>query len=428
MAEHVGTLLWEIRTAANWTLGKLAQQAGVSKAALSRWEAGLRQPYVTELEAVLDTLGATPAQRALALSYINAPRALRKLRQSLTVNHPGTPLTAGDLLRAMRWRGGWTQEQIAARLGIARHTLTRWELGERIPATEQIQALCYALGAREEEIIALTSGRFHEAPATVETTDWEEKEVELRRRLDSVSGSGLEELHYIQLDREVWAWALRVPAAQSLLARLRLYHAHHHRMHKRWELSLPLVRQAQETLRTAPNPPEPQDDFVPSRLAILQAVIAARGGARPAPERGIRQLSPWVGRRQVMPALQAWILSDLATYTAQTGRHDEALTLAEKACHTVRDHPSEQFLRQYDHGLMLLQMGRPAEALRVIPDPSGVVGGKEEVDALLARAEALVQVGYLPEAHDVLARANTLIEAQGLEPQRQRALALAERF
>ena len=61
MAELVGTLLWEMRTAANLTLGKLAQQTGVSKAALSRWEAGLRQPRVSELEAVLDVLNASPS-------------------------------------------------------------------------------------------------------------------------------------------------------------------------------------------------------------------------------------------------------------------------------------------------------------------------------------------------------------------------------
>src|ERR1041385_972542 len=35
--KRIGTLLWEWRTARGWSLEQLAQRAGVSKAALSRW-------------------------------------------------------------------------------------------------------------------------------------------------------------------------------------------------------------------------------------------------------------------------------------------------------------------------------------------------------------------------------------------------------
>src|SRR5262249_49136441 len=64
MAERLGTLLWELRTAGGWSLGRLAGKAGVDKSALSRWEAGTRRPRVAELEAVLDALQASPDQRA----------------------------------------------------------------------------------------------------------------------------------------------------------------------------------------------------------------------------------------------------------------------------------------------------------------------------------------------------------------------------
>jgi transcriptional regulator with XRE-family HTH domain len=79
MAESLGTLLWEFRTAGGWSLGRLAQRAG--KAAVSRWEAGERQPRAAELEAVLDALNADAAHRALAFARIDASRALRRLRQ-----------------------------------------------------------------------------------------------------------------------------------------------------------------------------------------------------------------------------------------------------------------------------------------------------------------------------------------------------------
>src|SRR5262245_65761943 len=74
MTEQVGMLLWELRTARGWTLGQLAQSAGVSKSALSYWEAGKRLPRVAELEATLDALSATSAQRARAFAFIQAPQ------------------------------------------------------------------------------------------------------------------------------------------------------------------------------------------------------------------------------------------------------------------------------------------------------------------------------------------------------------------
>ena len=83
MAESLGTLLWELRTAGGWTLGRLAQQAGVSKAALSRWEAGTRQPRVAELEAVLAALNAPAAQRAAALIEANERKRLRPRLEAL---------------------------------------------------------------------------------------------------------------------------------------------------------------------------------------------------------------------------------------------------------------------------------------------------------------------------------------------------------
>src|SRR5579862_2029450 len=112
MAKKVGTLIREMRTAGGWTLGRLAQKAGVSKATLSQWESGARQPRIVELEAVLETLDASLPQRAQGLAHIEAPRALRRLRNAEETAGLGPPPTAGDLLHAMRLRRGYTQEQV----------------------------------------------------------------------------------------------------------------------------------------------------------------------------------------------------------------------------------------------------------------------------------------------------------------------------
>jgi transcriptional regulator with XRE-family HTH domain len=148
-AGRIGTVLWDLRTAGGWTMGRLAQKAGVSKAALSQWESGSRLPRMAELESVLDALGAPPSQRALA--SIDAPRALRRLTSPGANGGLGPPSMAGDLLRAMRLRRGRTQEQVAAQVGVVRNAVARWERGDRLPSTEQIQALCFALQARESE-------------------------------------------------------------------------------------------------------------------------------------------------------------------------------------------------------------------------------------------------------------------------------------
>ena len=74
MAESLGTFLWELRTASGWTLGRLAQQAGISKAALSRWEAGARQPRVAEL-VTLRYFGGLTVPEAAAVLGVSARTA-----------------------------------------------------------------------------------------------------------------------------------------------------------------------------------------------------------------------------------------------------------------------------------------------------------------------------------------------------------------
>jgi len=158
-SENLGPLLWEWRTRRSLSLGQLAQAAGLHKSALSRWESGKRLPRVPELEAVLRALDVSAAEAALAFACIPAPRALQHLQHELAPL-TSSPLTRGDLLHALRVRQGWTQAQVAHHLGVSAQLVARWERSERLPSQEQIQALCYALGARLDEVVALTTGLF----------------------------------------------------------------------------------------------------------------------------------------------------------------------------------------------------------------------------------------------------------------------------
>jgi transcriptional regulator with XRE-family HTH domain len=424
VAEQVGTLLWEMRTAGNWSLGRLAQKAGVDKSALSRWETGSRQPRVAELEAVLDALNATTAQRAQIFARIEAPRALRHLRQNTALARMGAPPNAGELLRALRLRRGWSQMQLAGHLGVHDSSIARWERGERLPSTEQIQALCYALEAHEEELIALTTERFTEA-STEETKTWEEKSEELRAQLFQlrVAGAGgLEELRYLSMERVAWEWAQREEQAKTILADIYVTHAQFYRNEERWG---EIAAWAQRSLSSFSQPQPESNIFL--RGVLMRAAAAVYAGSRPAPERGLALLKPWA-EHSTLPAYTAWMLSDMAKYAAMEGRLEAALPLAEEALQWAQQcvNPVEAYLRRYDYGRLLAAAGRVREALDILPD---LAKGSPSIRAtsMLTLAEVHLKAESVAEAQNWLQQAQALIEEHGLEVLRPKLDALMRR-
>lgn len=412
--EKVGTQLWALRTSRNCSLSEVARRAGISKAALSQWESGSRQPRIPELEAVLTALDADSAQRSRLLAAIDAPRALRHLRQTAMSKPPAT----GDLLRALRYRKGWTQEQLASTLGVTRAAVGRWEQGERVPSSEQIHALCYAVEAREEELIALSMGSSAEAPTVPETKDWDEAQPELEERLVSVLRghvNGLDELVFWTLERHVWEWGARDARALSMLAYIYTGHAQFYRTHSRLTEIAPYVDRAVSVLPRTP-------ESMPTRLwaEILQAMAAVYSKETPAPRRGLYLLSATLDTAEDYPQYHAWILSDMAKYLALEGEFEAGLELTQRSIGIAQKalKPVEAILRQLDYCRLLMQMGRPAEALQRLPHcPSGAT----LAEVLLVAAEAYYQAGRRDEAVAHLQESKTLIDYLYLVPLRVQA-------
>jgi transcriptional regulator with XRE-family HTH domain len=419
--EKVGTQLWALRTSRNCSLSEIARRAGVSKAALSQWESGTRQPRIPELEAVMTALDADSSQRSRLLAAIDAPRALRRLRQSDMVKPPMT----GDLLRALRHRKGWTQEQLSSALGVTRAAVGRWEQGERVPSTEQIHTLCYAVGAREEELVALSMGSRVDASTVPETRDWDEAQPELEGRLVSVLRghvNGLDELVYWALERQVWEWSSRDARALPMLAYIYTGHAQFYRTHSRLTEIAPYTDRALSVLpRTS--------ETAPTRLwaEILQATAAVHSKETPAPRRGLYLLSSAVDAAVDFPEYQAWILSDMAKYLALEGEAEAGLELTQRSIAVARKahKPVEAILRQLDYCRLLVQMGRPAEALQRLPH---ITSGAMVADVLLVTAEAHYQAGRYDEAADHLQRTIVLTEQYNLVPLRMQADRLQARM
>lgn len=406
MQEHVGTLLWEMRTARGLSVGELARRAAISKATLSYWEAGTRQPRVPELETVLVALHATETQRAQALAVIDAPRSMRQLRLDEPSSGLGTPPVLGDLLRAMRLRRGWTQEQTAAALEVTQATIARWERGERQPTTALLHALCFALHAQPEEVTTLTAeeGFVVASPNQNRAERLERIRYHLMKIVNppTPTESRLWELEMIAMERELWTDAVEDQEARDLLATVFASHAESYRNRLIWTDVVPLARRALALV--SPSSPRP----ILLRASLMAAAGAVYGGVRTAPERGFHQLKNLLEVSD-NPVFSAWILSDMAKYAALAGQTQTSLSLAGTACKTANASESvgEVYLRRMDHGRLLLQAGQPRAALRVLPEPI-CLSDAQYRDDLLLMADAHTQADNPHEAHAWRERAAAL--------------------
>lgn len=75
-------------------------------------------------------------------------------------------MTTGQKIQALRKGRGLTQEQLAARLGVSRQAVSRWELDETLPDTQNLLPLKEALGVSIDTLLDSTRGL--EEPATQE--------------------------------------------------------------------------------------------------------------------------------------------------------------------------------------------------------------------------------------------------------------------
>lgn len=72
-------------------------------------------------------------------------------------------MTTGQKIQALRKGRGLTQEQLAARLGVSRQAVSRWELDETLPDTQNLLPLKEALGVSIDML--LDSAQDLEEPA-----------------------------------------------------------------------------------------------------------------------------------------------------------------------------------------------------------------------------------------------------------------------
>ena len=64
-----------------------------------------------------------------------------------------------DKIIELRKKNGWSQEELAEKMGLTRQTISQWETGASVPDVEELQRLCAALSASAEELICGEAGR-----------------------------------------------------------------------------------------------------------------------------------------------------------------------------------------------------------------------------------------------------------------------------
>lgn len=359
----LGVYLSQLRVAKGVSVTELAKTMGVRRATVSEWLAGKRRPRLSDLLHLLDLLQITEAQRRRAVSLYQAPTTIF-LPEAVAQVGEASP-HGGDLLRALRMRRGWTQEQTAQAIGVTQSQVAKWERGMRWPDTGDLHNLCQRLNAREEELVALTIGGFrlgsgHEDdpevvcdPPTVAREfvalfDWPvtpEKVV-------------LTDLRYLTLAAKAWRSAQYYPESACTLVDIygtyaeRLYLQRKHRE---------AITMAQRALKLARKTP---DSVNWPRALIRLADAHAMRADRESIKRGAALLDYWLPAfdpRQ--PEYTAWGLATRARLLSVLG-YQEAVPITREAMQIARrcDGTSEAEYRTLDYTETLLNLGKPEEA------------------------------------------------------------------
>ncbi|MCW3097344.1 MAG: hypothetical protein JWL77_2962 [Chthonomonadaceae bacterium] len=409
-----------------------ARQAGLHRATLQRWESGEVQPRLSEMTTLLTALEANETQKHRALEMMEAPRAVRQISQEMTeaAEQRGLPPLphGGNLLHALRMRRGWSLEEIAARVQVTARTLRRWEKMEVWPSHEQLHQLCYALGVQEEEVVALTVGRFSQKPSAGKTSleAIQERLDNLRALEEEPGGYPLFELEFLYLQADIWPLAMRSAAGKQMLITVSAFHAQSLSGRERLEEAGTV---ADRTLNLMADRRKPTTSWIYPVMVSARASVYR--GEHPAPKRGLERLRPWLGMAQ-WPEMRAWMLADMAKYLSLSGEPEAALPLVEQACREAEasGREGEVTLRRWDKANLLLQAGRPSEALAILEERTQMEDERpsDRIDVSLLRAEAYARMDSLSVAHEWLQRALTDIDTFHIEYKRPRAERVAKQL
>ena len=416
-SEQIGNFIRTARKKRGWTQNELARKAGVAFRTINRWESGKSLPRLFELERTLDLFAVTRSERQRLLNTFHTPGSLARVQNLWKVSgdYGGLP-HSGFLLRALRHRKGWTQEEVARKSDIQTRTLSRWERRESWPDSAQLHSLCYLLEATPEEIVALTC---HDIETLPDLDDTLEQTLASSHRLAGIN-------IYVDLPWDLMMLSLSARllprAEESGVAKEALGHLYSH-----YARRLQYTERRREAQDYADHclallPPYPKNTSVysdaPSRelqnrhlWAVYVLAKTAPGGEETSKRQSVRLFQSWLPRLEPSHDDSHWFQECIAENLMALHETNHALEVARHALEAARVNHQNPLLRAKTYGELLIQAGKPDEAFAVLPEPDHAEYGQAYRSHLhILWAKGFLTVGNPSAAHDHLHSLYQLIE------------------
>lgn len=416
LIQTLGERLKQLRQERGWTQEKLADKAQVTARVLRYWESSSQCPREMELESVLKALKATSKEKQQVYALLPETRTIRQMpnvimSDSIPPSLPGQIPGIGDLLRAMRHRRGWTQEQLAAEMKVSRTAILRWETTRNLPSEDLLERLCLLLNASLEEKDVLSARRLLPGHWALQLTleECRHQYALLRQIQDGNNGlMPLTDLYSLSLKRQLYSLLPHSPEALPLLTKVEVHHCWWLYMQERtaeacagcWRL----LQLADSTLAS-------DNSFVGALNLLSAKVVSSANGEQNA----IRLLSRWL---KILPErLHYWLLCDMALYAGRAQQASAAHHFLNRAqqvrCHVIATEPGREWhidwYYQMATGRVFLSTGKADVALERLP-PLELTGDENLIsllvwaEAALAAEEKHLASRYLGEAQSSLTK------------------------
>ncbi len=427
--DSIGDWIQKARTAKGWSVSRLAREAGVAPSTVLRWERGLTRPSVPEMEAVLRALGTSEEQKRQVLLLLNATRAVKALDWVRDELKPyDRPPLIGDVIRALRWRKGWSVAELAHALQVSERTIRTWEHSESLPSDELLHQLCFVLDASGEEAAFLTSRKIHLVVPDPELSMEERfaRSLEtMRYRFWRGEVDGMD-LDFLTLTAQAWWLAQKHPNGAYCLGSVLITHC-------QWLLHQMRVKEAEQYANAAWRVVRPQKGHARGSVWLIHAI--ARGAMRNRegqvvkPMVGAQILHDWLPHAHQWPEMEAWFLRSIAECLTIANRSAEAVSMSQSALELAQrsGEPIECHLARTAHAYVLAKVGKPREAL----DYMGVCTSLHpsvRVEEALLWCEILKAVGEGQEALKWLQQAHQMVQQFHLRPYEARLQQVAQAF
>lgn len=174
-----GELIKDARRKANLTQKELGEKLGISFQSIAQWENGIRNPKYESLQRIAFALN-------IPVDSLMGAHCQRSADQM-------TVMVLGQRIAEARKQVNLTQEQLAAKCGLATITVRQYESGKRQPRLEQLETIASALGWTLSQFVATpqaTRKKVNEMNATTERQKQREQDKQERiQRYSRISGA-----------------------------------------------------------------------------------------------------------------------------------------------------------------------------------------------------------------------------------------------